>query len=176
MQVTIPTVALKAAATVAATKDVRYYINGVHIRSEGGFIYIESTCGSAAYQDRIEGSDDIFSVIVPNDVLKIIGKSKSNEVSLTKLDGGKWQADFVTFTPIDGTFPSIDRVMPERKQGPEAHYNPDLITKCRNAMRIRMGEKHTHYRVSNGLMHRENDMYPRCAVMPLTLPQCFKGN
>lgn len=177
---------LKAAVLMAATKDVRHYINSVCIQvDEDGEVHIKSTDGTVAFEDvapnKCESQKGPFEIIIPLDAAKVAAKTKGPVVQLCALTGGKYQIADTVFAPIDGRFPDTDRIFARRDSSFDntvAHYDFDLLARCQLAMRLATGTAR-FFRIQNspvGLMCRETETFPRCAVQPLLFPKCFGDN
>lgn len=175
---------LKAAVTMAATKDARYYLNGVFVGvMEDGAVHLRATDGNVAFEDvmpnKCEGQKGPFSIIIPLDAAKAAAKTKGFVVELSTLPDGKYQIGNTVFSPIDGLFPDMDRIFARRDKSFDnvvAHYDFELLARCQTAMRLATGGKNTFYRIQNspvGLVCRENATFPRCAVRPLRPDGCF---
>lgn len=167
---------IKAACRVAATKGARHYLIGVQILVRGdGSVHVRASDGTVAFDDLMDEKSAYSPVdfIIPLDVAKVIGKSKSHIVTITLTDDEQYECAGQIFKPVDGHFPDIDRVMPKRDASFDTqvnHYNAEVLMRCQTAMRIATGQAKAFFRVQNspcGLMFRENDTYPRCALMPL---------
>jgi DNA polymerase III sliding clamp (beta) subunit (PCNA family) len=183
----ITTNSLKAAITMAAVKDVRYFLNGVFVGvTEDGAVHVKATDGIVAFEDvmptKCETQKGPFSIIIPLDSAKLVAKSKSPTVTLSALHDGKYALGDVIFTPIDGVFPDTDRVFAARDSKYDAtmaHYDFELLARCQIAMRLATGCKNKFYRVQNsptGLVCREIETFPRCAIQGLDLNRCFVDN
>ena len=178
---------LKAAVTMAATKDVRYYLKGVFVGvMEDGAVHLRATDGTVAFEDvmpnKCEGQKGPFSIIIPLDAAKSAAKTKGVVVELSALPDGKYQIGNIVFSPIDGRFPDTDRIFARRDVASDnvvAYYDFELLARCQVAMRLATGSKNTFYRIQNsptGLVCRENDTFPRCAISALNPAKCFVGN
>lgn len=183
--ITVKTRSIKAACGMVATKDVRYYLNGVLILvREDGAVHVRASDGSLAFDDLMPEQSAFApaDIIIPIDVAKLIGKAKTESVEITMAADGRYECAGQIFTPIDGTFPDIDRIMPERSNKFDNvvnHYDAELLVRCQTAMRIATGFNEAFFKLQNspcGLVHRSDDKYPRCAVMPLRSSTAFVGN
>lgn len=172
----VKTQSIKAACGMAATKDVRYYMVGVQILvRDDGAVHVRATDGHLAFDDLMPEKSAYAPAdfIIPLDVAKLIAKSKLPTLEITLSNDGRFECAGQIFKPIDGKFPDIDRVMPIRDESQDinvSHYDAELLARCQTAMRIATGNSKAFFKLQNspcGLMHRENDTYPRCAVMPL---------
>ncbi len=157
MEITITRDIFKAAQHCMSTKDVRYYLNGVCIRlSRGSDEQLKgqaySTDGHIAFLcdfeviDERRGSDpapDFLEMLIPIDVVKHVAKGKLDLVTLTSLDKDKYIIDSMAFTPIDGQFPDIGRIVPKREAltGEAAQFDPNLLLRSDKALRAWHGLK-----------------------------------
>ena len=182
LKIAIPTHVLKAAINCAANKDVRYYLNGVHVRvEEDGSTYIESTDGSMVFQDQLihlyteqKGS---FSIIIPLDAVNSAVKEKTLELVLQALDGGRYSLGNVMFTALDGRFPDLERIVPSKDEyfGPAPTFNADLLATCQKALREATLHKNGVFRLFGKydggsmaaptmLMAPRGATFPRCVI------------
>jgi DNA polymerase-3 subunit beta len=137
--VSVTTQDVKAATLFAATKDVRYYLNGVYLEARDGKIFIVATDGGALFVHRVTLSQDApitdFGVIVPIDTAKMFAKTKSEHLTVT-IDG-----DTITLSDgsintttksVEGNYPDWRRVLPEDSGSPDnpGHYNIDYLSAC----------------------------------------------
>ena len=184
MQINIPTHVIKAAIYCAGTKDIRYYLNGIHIRvTDEQMVYIESTDGVIAFQDRLphlhETDKGPFGIIIPIDAAKSAAKTKAPILSFESLPSGRYTLGDVLFSAIDGKFPDIDRVMPAKHPVESCHpdaaqFNPEYLVLGMKAMRDATKSPKRFFRLQPsvpggvGLIHCDNEVYPRVALMGLT--------
>ena len=182
--ITVKTQSIKAACGMAATKDVRYYLVGVQILvRDDGAVHVRASDGTLAFDDLMPEKSAFAPAdfIIPLDIAKLIAKSKGSTIEITISADGRFECAGQIFKPIDGKFPDCDRVMPTRDSRFDSavnHYDAELLARCQTAMRIATGLSKAFFKIQNspcGLMHRENDTYPRCAVMPL-LDRAFLDN
>ena len=175
--ITVKTASIKAAVGMAATKDIRYYLVGVQILvRDDGAVHVRATDGTLVFDDLMPEKSAFAPAdyIIPLDIAKLIAKSKAPTVEITISSDGRFECAGQIFKPLDGKFPDCDRVIPTRDSKFDAavnQYDADLLARCQTAMRIATGLSKAFFKVQNspyGLMHRENDMYPRCVVMPLS--------
>jgi DNA polymerase III sliding clamp (beta) subunit (PCNA family) len=177
---------LKAAAKIAAKKDIRYYLIGVHVRVDNeGLVYIESCDGVMAFQDRMkEKLDDNkgVSIIIPLSVIESVLKTipkKTDYVDLLIGGDGRFQLGDTLFKAVEGKYPPVDRVMPARNDADEERalwdYDFEQLARCESAMRHATGRKYFKLQHGKcGLMHlHTNEVYPRVCVMALG-PNAFR--
>lgn len=149
MQVYIPTSALKASIHAAATKDLRYYLNGVlfefvHNDGQPLLLRLVSTDGNMLsafnvplkYEEGAQSAN--FEFIVPIDTIKVAAKSKNKVVLLESLPDGQYSLGGVLFAPVDGKFPDWRRVTPLNYQVMQtteiAQFDPELLLRGQKAL------------------------------------------
>lgn len=117
VSITIPANFVVALSNLAATKDVRYYLNGVYISSKKGVLSMVATDGHLlGCLSKLTDIDD-FSLILSNDTVKKMSIFKDKDVTLTlqaschedtvlfgDVEGLKFEA-------IDGKYPDFERVL-----------------------------------------------------------------
>ena len=177
----IPTHKLTAAIPCAAVKDIRYYLNGVHLEvTASGQVHIVSTNGHSLFAGKIENPDWTddpvpggFTLTIPTDAIKTAAKSKSKVITLTDLGGGRYALGDVMFSPIEGTYPDWRRVakLVEGEEQP-AHFNPDYLVACNKALNTWSNLKGTipayiHYRGDNAAALTGEDETAFCILMPV---------
>ena len=168
--------ALKAINLLSADKDIRYYLNGVHVTATATATRLTATDGHALGIHQSEQQNegvDFVEMIIPNDVIKLI-KSASKNVDTVVIDTedgitgtiGAITGAAVSFKAIDGKFPDVQRVMPKTISGETAQYQPYLLEKFSKASKL-LGSK-------NGLI---NVAYngPSTALIKIDATQDFVG-
>lgn len=106
---------LKAAALIAAKKDVRYYLNGVHIyRNEKGELWIEASDGHTAMRAQLSEENIIQNIRTPFDVIVPIADVqlvvKHLKFAVLNIDDLCF-SESIRFKPIDGRYPDLQRVL-----------------------------------------------------------------
>jgi len=161
---------LKASTFCAATKDVRYYLNGVYIEILPGSrqAHITSTDGNmlSHLTETLEQCSfaEYVSVIVPLETVKAVLKMQKNgTVSLSRSGSDSWQLGAVTFQPIEAKYPDYRRVIPQTKDVVKGNaeglqFNPELLLKCHKAIRTFTGDETscgilTEYDDSKAVIH-----------------------
>lgn len=150
MQFSILRKQLKAMSRLAATSDIRYYLNGLHVVQDNRGTYIEATNGHMLGRLLIDATPiaNPCSVILPLESVKNLaatGKKGKENLCFT-VDGVKVsvinpQGETMIFQRIEGTFPDCDRVVPKltSDSGLEpSTYNPEYIQAfydCANDLR-----------------------------------------
>ncbi|QMI49722.1 hypothetical protein [Burkholderia sp. MBR-1] len=111
---------LKAALLLAPTKDVRYYLNGVHLEfTASGDMHIVSTNGHSMFCGVVPAKDvrwtgpekcGPLSMIIPGDTVKsAIKGARPETVVLAPILDGRYTLGDVLFAPVDGRFPDWRR-------------------------------------------------------------------
>ena len=167
MQFSILRKQLKAMSRLAATSDIRYYLNGLHVVQNNRGTYIESTNGHMLGRLLIDETPvaNPCSVILPLDSVKTLSATgkKGKETVCFTVDGVKIsainpQGETMIFQAVEGKFPDCDRVVPTltSDSGLEpSTYNPEYIQAfydCANDLR---GHKSTG--ISVQIKQRGND-------------------
>ena len=167
MQFSIQRNQLKAMSRLAATSDIRYYLNGLHVVQDNRGTYIEATNGHMLGRLLIDETPiaNPCSVIMPLDSVKTLaatGKKGRETVCFTvegvKISAINPQGETMIFQRIEGKFPDCDRVVPTltSDSGLEpSTYNPEYIAAfadCANDLR---GRKATG--ISVQIKQRGND-------------------
>jgi len=109
--------ALRAAAHCAASKDIRHYLNGVYVKfkteERATVAGTDGHCLFVCLADTQNVGDLLgTALIIPNDALKKLDK-RAQTVELTKIGENAFRLGDIVFTPVDGTFPDIGRVIPD---------------------------------------------------------------
>ena len=150
MQFSILRKQLKAMSRLAATSDIRYYLNGLHVVQNNRGTYIEATNGHMLGRLLIDETPiaNPCSVILPLESVKNLaatGKKGKENLCFT-VDGVKVSvitstSETMIFQALEGTFPDCDRVVPTltSDSGLEpSTYNPEYIQAfydCANDLR-----------------------------------------
>jgi DNA polymerase-3 subunit beta len=159
--VTAPTAHVNAALQAVSDEKARYYLNGVffdargYIAATNGHILFAARCGDAGKLTDCRPSyapnSAMPGVIVPTDALaqaiKAAGRSKCINMAIDRDAHGQWWILHgnarVAFTPVDGTFPDWQRVIPSAPETlTPAHYDPRYIAAIGNMSKaLRDGKK-----------------------------------
>ena len=144
--------ALKAALISAPTKDVRYYLNGVVIRiTDAGNVYIMSTDGPRAFIGKLtnawidEPQLKALDIIIPVESVKDALMSKIDSLSLLSLQDGVYSLGSVIFTPIQGKFPDLGKVIPSALTFVCANYNAKYLADAEKALKLWDNDKNGYY-------------------------------
>jgi DNA polymerase III sliding clamp (beta) subunit (PCNA family) len=189
--ITINANALRAAVhCVADKKDLRYYLHGVYVKVKQGKAtnapraIVASTNGCILFVglsevEAIDGNIGAwfdYSLIIPIDAIKSLDK-KAHTVHLSQIEANTYRLGNTVFTPIDGQYPDIARVIPDseqlakREQKP-AVYNTGYLASANKALQTYYGAKpDTTYQLNQygddaAIMHAgTNDV--QVIVMPI---------
>jgi len=150
MQFSILRKQLKAMSRFAATNDIRYYLNGLHVVQNNRGTYIEATNGHILGRLLIDETPvaNPCSVILPLESVKSLAATgkKGKESLCFTVDGVKVSvitamSETMIFQSIEGRFPDCDRVVPtltSDKGLEQSTYNPEYIqafADCANDLR-----------------------------------------
>jgi hypothetical protein len=150
MQFSIQRKQLKAMSRLAATSDIRYYLNGLHVVQDNRGTYIEATNGHMLGRLLVDETPNAnpCSVILPLESVKNLAATgkKGRETVCFTVDGVKIsainpQGETMIFQAIEGKFPDCDRVVPTltSDSGLEpSTYDPEYIAAfydCANDLR-----------------------------------------
>lgn len=139
MEFTLTRGQIRAMLHLAATKDIRFYLNGLHIVQDGRGTIVEATDGHLLGCLRVsEAPMPPAKVILDRDSLKpLMGtKRQSDEVVEFYVDGDTVKASamgmLATFKRVDGVFPDVSRVTPRAETlattpDSPANFNPALL-------------------------------------------------
>lgn len=140
--ITLSAQEFKALATVAAKKDIRYYLNGIYIDTKNNRII--STNGSRALLVALShhvGRGTLADFVpVIFELPTAMPKPKDN-VTLTLGDPVHVRVEYSSglqfnAKTIDGRFPDIDRVIPKSSKAiPYAQFNPSLLSDVTKALK-----------------------------------------
>ena len=150
--------ALKAVSRFQSTKDIRYYLNGVCVKSNATRTVIIATDGHTIALHKGDWKDEnvgeVAELIIPTAAVKTmlswkLAKYAADVVTVTVPDdlskGGQCQAqngdNIVCFKPIDGKFPDFTRVIPKEVSGEAGHYNAEYLLRCQQAAEDFAGRK-----------------------------------
>lgn len=150
MQFSILRKQLKGMSRFAATSDIRYYLNGLHVVQNNRGTYIEATNGHMLGRLLIDETpiENPCSVILPLESVKSLaatGKKGKENLCFT-VDGVKVSvitstSETMIFQAVEGKFPDCDRVVPKLTSDSgleQSTYNPDYIQAfqdCANDLR-----------------------------------------
>ena len=114
----IATDLLKAALVCASSEESRYYLRGIHLSTSGHMV---TTDGHRMFVARLAERPAVNVIVPYADVtaaLKLAGaRAQEIEVDLKPFGHRIGQ---ISFTPVDGTFPAWQRVVPTGLEMPNA--------------------------------------------------------
>jgi DNA polymerase-3 subunit beta len=122
-QFTLPRAAVRALLLLAASKDIRYYLNGILCEVSARRTLLCATNGHVlgVYRhDLAEGAENEcgapFSIIIPRDALEMIAPKSTADLYVRARDDGNYDvhdgSTARTFAAVEGKFPDWRRVMP----------------------------------------------------------------
>jgi hypothetical protein len=152
MKLTINASALRAASIVAAKKDIRHYLNGVHVWFDVGTMHAQVTgtdgmvlvTGRVPFEFESGAQSASWGMIIPTAAIP----KKGDIATLEALQDGRYMLNDTVFATIEGKFPDYARVIPNASQFCEylaepGQYDANLLLKAQNAL-------HTFYGTSKG--------------------------
>lgn len=178
----IETSKLKAALFCSATKDIRYYLNGVLLRKRRNKFNLFSTNGSVAFFGNLgvldsEYADD-FDIIIPEEAIKQACKGKEKYIALMGVGSESCSLGNVLFTPIEGKFPDMARVIPTEILNIIAQFQPAALKQIFDSLNTWNNKKNGVYKIQhNGdgaaLIVGSDDVF--CIAMPYRADHCASG-
>ena len=135
---------LRASLLTAATKDIRYYLNGVCIEASPTYTRLISTDGHRASIQGFKVENTIekeIQFIVPFETLKML-KSKDTFVTFESDDLINWTMKTLTlnvnFVAVEGKFPDWRRIVPKDSEqlGQPAQFNVEYLADLGKAAKI----------------------------------------
>lgn len=113
----IKTADLKAVLLAAGKKDIRYYLNGIHVNSR----HIVGTDGRRMHVIAHGGDWPHNPVTIPREVVELAVKAKTLELTLTTEALGA-----ISYKPIDGIYPDYMRVIPTQTEVVDGERHVDV--------------------------------------------------
>jgi hypothetical protein len=149
MTISIPRRVIRAMLTVAPVTDIRYYLNGMHLRGDARGIIAEATDGHAMLRARVSDAPQApaWSLILPRAAIEpLAGKGKKTLDEVVTVDASDPGAVIIrepdgtvrTIQSVDGTYPDTDRVTPLPSITPiePAQFNPALLARVHSALQL----------------------------------------
>ena len=159
--VTLKVSHLKAALICAATKDIRYYLNGVLLEVRKRDALLVSTDGHrlavihAATVSQDEPDNVPAQIIIPREVLKGLKSENRREDTCTlQHDPAKPETECRisgivggdrVFAPVDAKYPDYSRVIPAEVNGERAVFEPTFLADFLDLVRILAGNIRAFY-------------------------------
>lgn len=150
---------LKAVARAMATKDIRYYLNGVLVEFNGAELRLVATDGHRLHGVRVELGGlvvDPVSFIVPAAMVQRMIKAKAPRGSsratvelyfdpeTKRIEAALPDGSSILDTAIDGVFPDYRRLFDFDVNEPAlAHYNPQYLLDLELSMLDYLGKPKT---------------------------------
>jgi DNA polymerase-3 subunit beta len=174
MQTTIEIKTIKALLHFAAKKDIRYYLQGVHIEQGATGTYAVATNGHYIAIARIDAQAQTpASVIVGSGQLAAAIKGAKG-AAMVGADGPrvtiKTTAGETTGDAVEAQYPDWRRVIRAPQTGEQAYFNPEYLATVQKAAGEYHGNKGTLYHVTqNGTSvgHCDIDDNLQVFVMPV---------
>jgi len=163
LNATIPARYIKALSYMMATNDVRYYLNGIHIKNG----MIEASDGHVAM--RITSPDilvkDDFEGIISVDTVKYIcsGIKVKDLSSIIYITDGK--AFGSSADCVRGRYPDVSRILvnPDDCSGEVGQFDPELLVKFKKSVKAL-------YPSNNGAFKLHHNGAKNCAAVKIDNP------
>ena len=154
MQTTIGIKTIKALLHFTAKKDIRYYLQGVHIEQGATGTYAVATNGHFLAVARIDTQAQApASVIVGSDRLASAIKGAKGAVQID-VDGArvtiKTTAGDTTADAVEAKYPDWRRVIRAPQSGEQAYFNPEYLATVQKAAGEYHGNKSLYHVAQNG--------------------------
>lgn len=164
--ITLPVDCLKAALAVIPKAEIRYYLNGLHINTQGR--WLEATDGLIALRIPLEPPADMNNVIVPREAVeRMVNVAKadgSRIVTLQQEDSKLYRANVgaqdVVFGRVDAQFPDLDRVFRPGLVPPPA----DMPPYCLEAKRLDKWFKAQRALFKTAYLHDGDEPPAQCGI------------
>ena len=165
MEYTVPVDMIKAALLSVSKEQTRYYLGGVLMQRREGVLRIVSTDGHRMFIGAVnldDGRQYDFDAILPTAEvkkaltgltrkddfvqmhMKMTGESAETAHFAIKLNG-------VEITPIDGTFPTYERIVPTETSGQAADFDPRYYADLGKAAKLLSNSETAMSIAQNGL-------------------------
>lgn len=153
---TIQQNAVRAVAYAMAVKDIRYYLNGMKVETNGIETRMICCDGHRLNACILPKSgeallDDVMEFIIPDSMVKAMLKAKSGIRGVSPEFTVEFDGVFITVAmpdgstlrdkAIDGKFPDYNRVIPTEFSGECAQYNPAYLLDAELAAQAWLGRK-----------------------------------
>jgi len=147
MKINVKLSALRAISQFSADQDIRYYLNTVRIEADQNRTILTATDGHCLGIHRTlraenEVSDKV-TILLPFDVIKMLkpAKNKLDAAVIETDDGLKGTISVIGgmtigWAAVDGKFPDIPRVIPQKCSGEVAQINPAVLAKFAAANKL----------------------------------------
>ena len=172
---------LDAMLILAAKKDIRYYLNGLHIEYSPEFTRVVACDGHklGIFQAAAENIG-MGALTIPREVIEGLPK-KCHILTFSQIDANLWQIDtgaaVIKFAPCDSKYPDFRRVVnqADKTSGEAAGFNLTYLNEFEKAGNLLAGSKlkvgnrvRIHHNGQNGAMITLNGVQDFAGVlMPL---------
>lgn len=128
---TIDTNVLKALALFQSDqKDVRYYLQALHFKSNGGAYRMTASDGCTLATTEVPGEWEPVDIILPSKAidiaLKATGKGKTLDLLI---NGTVYTLAGIPFTPVDGHYPNVQRIWGGEADGKPCTISPEYYAR-----------------------------------------------
>ena len=140
---------LNAMLVLAAKKDIRYYLNGLHIEYSPEFTRVVACDGHklGIYQKAVDSLNiGMGAVTIPREVIEGLPK-KCHILTFSQIDANLWQIDtgsaIIKFAPCDSKYPDFRRVVnqADKTSGEAAGFNLTYLNEFEKAGNLLAGSK-----------------------------------
>lgn len=158
---------LDAMLVLAAKKDIRYYLNGLHIEFNRELTRVIACDGHklGIFQAAAPDNGGSGSITIPREVIERLPK-KCGVLEFAELENGLWQIDTgalatIKFAPCDSKYPDFRRVVnqADKTSGEAAGFNLTYLNefeKCGNLLagsKLKVGNRvRIHHNGQNGAL------------------------
>ena len=146
MKINVKLSALRAISQFSADQDIRFYLNTVRVEADKDHTILTATDGQCLGIHRTlraENECDKVTILIPLDAVKMLkpAKNKLDTAVIETEDGLKGTITVVGgmtigWTAVDGKFPDIPRVIPQKCSGEPAQINPAVLAKFAAANKL----------------------------------------
>lgn len=171
ISIRIPDYHLRAIAMLAASGDIRYYLESVYIEATPTETRVTATCGrclGTITHETANGGipDEGVQLIVPAAAIKAIPKRRIRDALTLFIEPVSdthwaitWGDSGALFKPIEAKYPEWRKVVPEKPSGEAAQFNPALLMKFTKVQTALYGGSaanrffpHVHHNGSGGAL------------------------
>ena len=135
---------------LAGKKDIRYYLNGLHIEYNPEFTRVIACDGHklGIYQAAAPDNRGMGAITIPREIIENLPKNKDFILGFHKQDTGtQWHittgVSTVNFTPCEGAYPDFRRVVnqADKTSGEAAGFNLTYLNEFEKAGNLLAGSK-----------------------------------
>lgn len=130
--ITVEKSIIQSLALFMATSDIRYYLCGINVQSQGKTVRLQATNGHCAAIHKILTENELeWDFTIPHNVISHLLKGKplvkSSFIQITPSSIGYCYNQQVNFEPLEGVYPDIAKVWPKDSELTNEHVqvNPD---------------------------------------------------